>query len=297
MKNLLFVLLFTTDFCFGQQLQTPEFEFTLYVHDLSGNMDSVVIGYDSLAMDYIFGTNGLTGVYFDTAFGEIDISNQPWKNFEARVGNELYIEQSLSKVKIQNYYCKQSFGASGFQVPILVKTANSPVYVTWDSYLFTDDCRDESAFANSGLYYVYPYLYAHTDMVSAFNFTPDFNTNPNSAHHIIVNTIGGVQDTAFYFFINIADEVEVSNTKQQKQIQQQTKVFPNPTTEAFTIELPENYYSESVKVVDITGRTIYESTEKSNQINVSSADWAKGIYFYQVRLEDGIVTSGKVLKE
>jgi hypothetical protein len=55
---------------------------------------------------------------------------------------------------------------------------------------------------------------------------------------------------------------------------------------------------------DITGRQIYQSIEKSNQINVPSADWAKGIYFYQVRLEDGILPapiarwlSGKVVKQ
>jgi hypothetical protein len=47
---------------------------------------------------------------------------------------------------------------------------------------------------------------------------------------------------------------------------------------------------------DITGRQIYQSTERNNQINVPSVDWAKGIYFYRVRLEDGILLSGKVVK-
>ncbi len=111
-----------------------------------------------------------------------------------------------------------------------------------------------------------------------------------------------IQFTMFLLvLLNINDLI---STNEQKQIQQQTKVFPNPTMEAFTIALPENYYSESVKVVDITGRVIYESIEKFNQIKVPNADWAKRIYFYQVRLEEGVLpapiarwVSGKVVKE
>jgi len=41
---------------------------------------------------------------------------------------------------------------------------------------------------------------------------------------------------------------------------------------------------------------VYQSVEKSNQIDVPSATWAKGIYFYKVRLADAIITSGKIVK-
>ena len=61
--------------------------------------------------------------------------------------------------------------------------------------------------------------------------------------------------------------------------------------------LPESYFSESVQIFDITGREVYQSMEKSKQIDVPSVNWVKGIYFYKVRLEDGIVTSGKIVKE
>ncbi|MGB1121748.1 MAG: T9SS type A sorting domain-containing protein [Saprospiraceae bacterium] len=60
--------------------------------------------------------------------------------------------------------------------------------------------------------------------------------------------------------------------------------------------LPESYFSESVQIFDITGREVYQSVEKANQIDVPSATWAKGIYFYKVRLADAIITSGKIVK-
>ena len=53
-----------------------EFSFPMIFEDAVGNKDTIVVGYDSLATDSI-----------DTAFGEVDIVNQPWDStFEVRIG-------------------------------------------------------------------------------------------------------------------------------------------------------------------------------------------------------------------
>jgi hypothetical protein len=112
-----------------------------------------------------------------------------------------------------------------------------------------------------------------------------------------VNLEGGGTDTVYNFFIGLIDDMDFySNTNIQKQVQQQTKTFPNPTSDKFTIQLPENYESESVQVFDIIGKQIYQNTEQNNQIEVPSSAWAKGVYFYRVELEDGLFVNGKIIK-
>jgi hypothetical protein len=183
---------------------------------------------------------------------------------------------------------------------ILSIRTHTPVVFTWNMADFQDDCRDSSAIVDDNVFFQYPQLnyFYESYMSKRPNHGSTFDLPNYNYSYYQGNIEGGGTDTIYNVFIGFIDNInDLVSTNEQKQIQQQTKVFPNPTTEAFTIALPENYYSESVKVFYITGRTIYESTEKSNQIKVPSADWAKGIYFYQVRLEDGILVSGKVLRD
>jgi predicted esterase len=139
------------------------------------------------------------------------------------------------------------------------------------------------------------------------NTTNNYNclqqaTNSSLACHAIDNYWLRTTNMATFF----AGKIEICTATENVKTTSKdifAKIFPNPVTNTFTIQLPESYYSESVQIFDITGRQIYQSTERNNQINVPSVDWAKGIYFYRVRLEDGILpaptarwVSGKVVK-
>ena len=94
-KFLSIIIIFISIFNLSAQ-QTAEFEFTLYAHDVQGNIDSVVLGYDSLGTD----------IGFDSQFGEVNITNQPWGNFEMRLSN-LGGRTSFRKKEIGNYWCPQ----------------------------------------------------------------------------------------------------------------------------------------------------------------------------------------------
>lgn len=268
--------------------QTPEFEFTLYAHDIQGNIDSVVLGYDSLATD----------IGFDSQFGEIDITNQSWSNFEMRLSN-LEGMTLYRKKEIGNYWCPQPVpGLNSISMFIILNPDTSDVYFTWDSNLFTDDCIDNTALADDYQFFDFPGLggFNHRILKNGTNFTPGFNVNNDGFVKQEISLIGGGIDTAYVLYFAFQNMLMTSNTDIQKEIRQQTKVFPNPTTDNFTIKLPESYFSESVQIFDITGREVYQSVEKSSQIDVPSSTWVKGIYFYKVRLDDGIVVSGKVIK-
>ncbi len=300
MKKLLFSLtisVLTAFTLFAQQ--TPEFQTTIYVMDLNGNMDSVVIGYDINATSF-FG--------LDTQFGETDISTNLWDSiFEVRASADFGNPETYQSKKIINENnCNSLFTQGGGGVVLSIRT-HTPIVITWNMQDFQDNCVDSSVVVEDEVFFQYPFLnyYRESYMAKRPNHGSTFDL-PNYFYSYYQGNIeGGGTDTIYNVFIALIDDMyDYTSTNEQKQIQEQTKVFPNPTTEAFTIALPENYYSESVKVVDITGRMIYESIEKSNKINVPSADWAKGIYFYQVQLEDGVLpapiarwVSGKVLKD
>lgn len=254
--------------------------------DLNGNMDSVVIGYDLNATTH----------EIDPQFGELDITTQPWDSiFEVRVSPWFHKDSKQSKKQIVWMDCNSSLKLSNITLSI---RTNTPVVFTWNMQDFQNDCRDSSAIVDDNIFFSSPLLnFGRSMMAQRPNHGSTFDL-PNYFYSYYQGNIeGGGTDTIFNVFIGFIDDMnDLVSTDQQKQLQSQTKVFPNPTTNNFTIELPESYFSESVQLFDITGREIYQSIEKSNQIDVSSATWAKGIYFYKVRLKDGIEVSGKVVK-
>lgn len=271
--------------------QTAEFETTIYVTDLNGNMDSVVIGYDSTATSF-FG--------LDVQFGEMDISNQLWDStLEVRAIIDYNSSQVFhTKRTINKKDCKNPFGA-GAGGAVLSIYSKTPVVLSWNMQDFQDDCIDSSVVVEDEMFFQYPYIpyYRESYMAHEANHGATFDRSSYNYSFYQVNIEGGGTDTVYNVFIGLIDDMDkLSSTNNQKQIQQQTKAFPNPTSDKFTIQLPEDYYSESVQVFDITGRQIYQNTEQNNQIEVPSLAWAKGVYFYRVELEDGLFVNGKIIK-
>lgn len=73
------------------------------------------------------------------------------------------------------------------------------------------------------------------------------------------------------------------------------KVFPNPSKENFTIQLPtqQNF---TLSVVDITGRKVYQRTNATGTIKVDCSSFTSGIYFIQA-INEKTVLSGKLIKQ
>ena len=77
-------------------------------------------------------------------------------------------------------------------------------------------------------------------------------------------------------------------------------IYPNPVKDELTIKNVETAFGGSqltinkVEIVDLSGKTIYQSNNFSNQINVSML--SQGIYFVKIETDKGIVTK-KLVKE
>ncbi len=69
---------------------------------------------------------------------------------------------------------------------------------------------------------------------------------------------------------------------------------PNPANFSTTIEL-ENYPNNAQLVVfNSVGQEMYRQTIQENQIQISTADWNAGIYFYRVESTEGVSKSFKM---
>ncbi len=67
-----------------------------------------------------------------------------------------------------------------------------------------------------------------------------------------------------------------------------THIYPNPVTESFTIETPEGVEQLSIKVIDCTGKIIFETISNNQETNISCGSWPEACYFVQLQTENEI---------
>ncbi len=79
-------------------------------------------------------------------------------------------------------------------------------------------------------------------------------------------------------------------------------VSPNPATDQFAITFDPSQYDKElyVKVLNVNGQVIYDTTIPSdqNQVQVSTMDWNNGLYMLQITDQSGqLIYSSKMLKQ
>lgn len=74
-------------------------------------------------------------------------------------------------------------------------------------------------------------------------------------------------------------------------------VYPNPTSNKFNIRLKQNIINAELKIFTNTGQQVYNQSInglKENQIEVSTNDWAKGVYHIQISTKKDVL-KGKIV--
>lgn len=84
-------------------------------------------------------------------------------------------------------------------------------------------------------------------------------------------------------------------TKIDEFSQQLIKIFPNPSTSTFTIQLPTQQ-SFTLSVIDITGRKVFENKNASGTISIDASEFSSGVYFVKA-VNERTVLIGKMVKE
>jgi hypothetical protein len=71
-------------------------------------------------------------------------------------------------------------------------------------------------------------------------------------------------------------------------------IYPNPATSTFTIE--SKYQVQSIQIYNLLGEEILNTTPNNNQYTININQFSKGIYFVEIKTENGVVRK-KVVKE
>ena len=76
------------------------------------------------------------------------------------------------------------------------------------------------------------------------------------------------------------------------------KVYPNPFLDAFELDLGMQLKDVKIKIFDVLGRHIYSANYKQIQkISINRINWRSGVYFYQLKSNNKIISSGKLIAE
>jgi hypothetical protein len=281
--------------------QTPEFQFTLYVMDYYGNMDSVVIGYDSTASSYDT---------IDTQFGEVDITNIPFDSvFEMRVspesdnfGNTTPHQFLQRKKEIVKWTCHEKGYPTLQTVYISIRSNNLPLRLEWDKDKFQDTCNGAfvfSEFYQWGLIWNwYPPNMPHHDLKDD-GYHIFYNNMISGAPYSIYEAPieGGGVDTVYslVLFIGKYNVIKVSTSNIETELT--AKVFPNPVLETMQLSIPTGFaQAKTLRIFNVNGQEVANLPVQNYDMVLSVSEYPKGLYFYAIENDKGKLIRGKFMK-
>ncbi|XZF13559.1 T9SS type A sorting domain-containing protein [Chitinophagaceae bacterium MMS25-I14] len=71
-------------------------------------------------------------------------------------------------------------------------------------------------------------------------------------------------------------------------------LYPNPVTDVLTIDVPSS--EGIIEITDITGKTVYRESIKTNKLLVNVVQWANGVYFVKLYNSNMLVQTEKLVK-
>lgn len=79
---------------------------------------------------------------------------------------------------------------------------------------------------------------------------------------------------------------------------QNVKVFPNPVSSAFNIQIDENKISNyQVNIVNLAGLTVFSNTYSNPSISINTEGFPSGMYLLNIKSDDGKLYNSKLLKQ
>jgi hypothetical protein len=66
------------------------------------------------------------------------------------------------------------------------------------------------------------------------------------------------------------------------------KVYPNPASNNFIVEVPGTNSSYNISVLNQTGQKVFESNGSASKLEINTNNWSNGLYIVRVESKDGI---------
>lgn len=140
---------------------------------------------------------------------------------------------------------------------------------------------------------------ALSDMFAAFGKNGQF-INVVPSQHIVFIRMGNIpvsgevpftfNDSIWQKLNNMTCPTTAINTIETNTF----KLYPNPTSGKFHIELPQNNFN--ICIQDISGRIVFEQENCSDKTEIDVQLFCKGIYFIQIKVDDKLMAVQKLVK-
>ncbi len=287
----LFLILWASNL---QSQTTAQFEATIYVEDAIGNIDSVIVGFDSLATEDL-----------DPEFGEIEIDTPFDSVFEVRgtllTGQYRY---KCSKKIINgaerifdgpNDWSSGCYG--GGDCFIIIRSIHQPVKISWhQSEFWSRNCHSGSLLSNhwadvlSGPYdwnenpaNQYFCMAAQDSIVIDLSEEAILEANVNTPVFLDFE-VEGVGEQSIYgvrffhapiFHWTPCDQFVTSSSIPESE--DAIQLFPNPTNDDVRLELPEGHRPEEVSIYNLNGQQVAHFTGLNSSV-IPLHNLPKGIY-------------------
>ena len=266
--------------------------YTTIIAESNNGLDSIIIGYDISA-----------SIGIDSQFGEIDISNTSFNPvFEIRVGqidlNDLNCDMNtmfsspdlvsyMSEIDIVPRDCEgwdEAVTINGL-APIstlYIRNKDLPVKLNWDSSIFTNECLESSLITD---WHPGGWFDASCDGVSI----PPLNLM-NQDSVIIINPSGislvDLNGDTLSMFHILLGGINQLNKVEEWTLEEQVKIYPNPTKRYVTIETKYNEL-RTVKNYNSNGKLLEETM--SNLI-IDMEGYPSGVYYLRINLGGNYLT-------
>lgn len=122
----------------------------------------------------------------------------------------------------------------------------------------------------------------HTNGV---NGSPGMGPDKGMAY---IDTINGYLNPRMMCVLELDGNI-CSTGISEKELETATSIYPNPATSSLTIRNNENVIRQ-VKMVDITGRIVYNETVNANAYQLERAKLNDGVYLLQIIFDDNQIT-------
>ena len=124
-----------------------------------------------------------------------------------------------------------------------------------------------------------------------FKITPQGNTSASSGNNRFDNiTLDGVViDTAYHY--HHTNDVPTVNTNTVE-----CTLYPNPAGSNVYVSIPAEG-NKTIVIYNVTGQRVYFATSNDKLVNINVANLSNGMYYVNVRTENGFVQTMKFVKQ
>jgi len=259
-----------------------------------GNIWSSVVP-NNINQSYVnWGSNYImNGTWFDVISMGAPAPNPPYENLQLNDVVWSIQQNNDHNSKIRNENVTQYNESGWLLYEIGTERLNLENYLqNWSAHFVAVD--QIALYAGTNPHFQYPYGPPPQKMEGTFSKKETYKINTGVIPSFELGVGGNFYDLGPYYQVYIPKytKFDVCNqykgyankkapSEQEYPVSLEIRVYPNPSTYYFEVELESEKYAQ-LQVVDITGRIMYTTNIDKGKLRITTKSWPKGMYLVRL---------------